>query len=591
MATSVIDALIVTLGLDPTNFKKGQKEAAESLVKTKQVAEKSGKEMEAVNKKTAESFKKVKDELLSLTAVLLGGYGIKAFIADVTKSDAAVGRLSKNLGVSASELGAWEGVAKKFGSSASDIDASFRSLNEVMQETWLHGAPPPEVSEALARMGIDFNKFFDKSTALPEKMKMLQKQFAGMSREDAQYWGQRLKLSEDTVNMLLRTSGSIDDVIAEQKRQNDITEAQTKKAEELEEQWESSMQTVKGLAREIWYDLLPAVLEVLHALENFVTFAKGHVPAVKAVVAGLGLAFGALAALQFQGLIAGLTGVEVAAGGALATILPIVAGVAALAGAVWLLSKGVNAVAGGGHKRGEVNPETGDVWEPGVNGRGGKWVNKGGSPTKRWASTGRGGHWVDVAPGPSRAASGKIAGLSDLQAMADAAADAHGIPREVFRALVGHESNWDVAADANKNFPNSHAYGLTQLQPGTARGLHVDPRDPQQNLNGGATYLQQQLAQFGNVRDALGHYHAGPGAKLGSADYAYADQILAASRNLRMASQPAGAPGSSSSSSVTINGDVNVNAPNATDAPGIAMDMGAAIKNVAFAGQANQGPR
>jgi soluble lytic murein transglycosylase-like protein len=48
--------------------------------------------------------------------------------------------------------------------------------------------------------------------------------------------------------------------------------------------------------------------------------------------------------------------------------------------------------------------------------------------------------------------------------------------------------------------------------PGTARDLGVDPRDPIQNLAGGARYLRQQLNRFdGDVEKALAAYNAGPG--------------------------------------------------------------------------------
>ena len=42
--------------------------------------------------------------------------------------------------------------------------------------------------------------------------------------------------------------------------------------------------------------------------------------------------------------------------------------------------------------------------------------------------------------------------------------------------------------------------------------LGVNPRDPRQNLEGGARYLAQQYRSFGSWRLALAAYNAGPGA-------------------------------------------------------------------------------
>jgi soluble lytic murein transglycosylase-like protein len=82
----------------------------------------------------------------------------------------------------------------------------------------------------------------------------------------------------------------------------------------------------------------------------------------------------------------------------------------------------------------------------------------------------------------------------------------------VFTNLVRQESGFRPEAIGPETRSGERAIGLTQLMPGTAQYLGVDPRDPAQNLDGGARYLLEQLGTFGSVDLALAAYNAGPGA-------------------------------------------------------------------------------
>lgn len=86
------------------------------------------------------------------------------------------------------------------------------------------------------------------------------------------------------------------------------------------------------------------------------------------------------------------------------------------------------------------------------------------------------------------------------------AARRHGLDPRLLAALVKQESGFHADAGSHAG-----AIGLTQLMPGTARELGVDPHDPIANLDGGARYLSQQLDRFGSVPLALAAYNAGPG--------------------------------------------------------------------------------
>jgi hypothetical protein len=82
-----------------------------------------------------------------------------------------------------------------------------------------------------------------------------------------------------------------------------------------------------------------------------------------------------------------------------------------------------------------------------------------------------------------------------------------GIDENQFLALVYQESRFNPCARSPAG-----AIGLTQLMPGTAADLGVDPYNIEQNMRGGARYYRQQLQRYnGNISLTLAAYNAGHG--------------------------------------------------------------------------------
>ncbi|MDP9407745.1 MAG: transglycosylase SLT domain-containing protein [Actinomycetota bacterium] len=89
-----------------------------------------------------------------------------------------------------------------------------------------------------------------------------------------------------------------------------------------------------------------------------------------------------------------------------------------------------------------------------------------------------------------------------------AAAQATGIDARLLASVAWTESGFNAAAVSRAG-----ARGLMQMMPATARGLGVDPGDPQQAALGAARYLAENLQKFDGRADlALAAYNAGPGA-------------------------------------------------------------------------------
>src|SRR5271157_6060136 len=101
---------------------------------------------------------------------------------------------------------------------------------------------------------------------------------------------------------------------------------------------------------------------------------------------------------------------------------------------------------------------------------------------------------------------------SDIQSLVASTAAQLGVDPSLALAVAAAESNFNPNA-INRT---SGAIGVMQLMPSTASGLGVNPYDVAQNIQGGITYLAQQLAAFGDVAAALAAYNWGPGKVQGA---------------------------------------------------------------------------
>lgn len=94
-------------------------------------------------------------------------------------------------------------------------------------------------------------------------------------------------------------------------------------------------------------------------------------------------------------------------------------------------------------------------------------------------------------------------------AIIDEAAQRHGVPQALIKAVIKAESDFDPQAVSGRG-----ALGLMQIMPANLEVLAVtDPFNPHENIMGGVRYLREMLERFGqDLQLALAAYNAGPGA-------------------------------------------------------------------------------
>ena len=97
---------------------------------------------------------------------------------------------------------------------------------------------------------------------------------------------------------------------------------------------------------------------------------------------------------------------------------------------------------------------------------------------------------------------------ADVPTLLNQAAAKYGINPSLLMAIAQKESSLNPNAVSSEG-----AQGIMQLMPATAASLGVtNPFDPAQNIDAGARYFSQLLAQYnGDTSLALAAYNAGPG--------------------------------------------------------------------------------
>jgi hypothetical protein len=234
---TVIDSLVVTLGLDPSQFSKGQREALDAFKKTQEEAVKGGKAIEEQSKKSFESLSGIKTQALGLFAAFTGTAGLVQFATQAIHAGASVGRLSRNIGVSVDVISRFKGLADIFGGSAEGAAQSFVQLSDAL-EGWKIGDVRAIVADfrALSSAGgtvIDINKGVEQTFLdVAKNLRVLHDQNPALGG----YWQRRLGLDPGLYDAMIQKGESFADLL---KKIRGLTDEEADAAGRLERRWNS----------------------------------------------------------------------------------------------------------------------------------------------------------------------------------------------------------------------------------------------------------------------------------------------------------------------------------------------------------------
>jgi len=265
MAT-VIDALVVTLGLDPKNFTKGQKEAAAAFIKTRQQAQKEGAAIEKAMDNAGQSLERLARNALKLFAIFTTGRAVKDFVSDITASDAALGRLAKSLETTPEALSSLGAAVSRSGGSADAAAGSFQKLADSYNEVKLTGRSA--TYEMLSRLQGATGKVIRFGKDTQQTIYDIADAAKAMSEKSGVSFTMNLLaqagMDPGTISLLLQGSAKLKEAQDKVRRLGGvITKQDTENAQRFQTALRDVGTASEGLGRTIWSSLSPAISEVI----------------------------------------------------------------------------------------------------------------------------------------------------------------------------------------------------------------------------------------------------------------------------------------------------------------------------------------
>ncbi|ULK19845.1 lytic transglycosylase domain-containing protein [Klebsiella pneumoniae] len=558
MAATVIDALLVTLGLDTSQFRKGQQEVSDDLKKQREDAKNTAKEMAEQGKKAASFFSSIKTELLALTGVTVTAGGLISFVKSTTSGLMDLSIQSKALGLSARELDGWSKSAEAAGSSAEKISASLQGFQGAIQGARV-GDYSSSIFGGLAQLNALTGQNFDvwgqdASSLAKTSLDALRKISDPNLRRQV-----GLSLGFDDATIQRNQEGRFLPDVDRLTKSSGITDASVKGAKEFTEAWVVLNQNLETTKNQFYTFLIPYVLEFNGVLLQLSNWMKSHPDEMRqkvesffgAIESGAKVADNAARSVGgWENAIKLLIGLKVATW--VMGITKAFTGLFALTPPAWFVA--ASAVGVGAYQNisnaATKADHTDSLWES-IKQRwsAGGWYNnqqniQAVSPEQRkkdqdersfWESTKNllsqavnalispagaasmqpnivGGYQPNV-PLNAQAARLGAKGKAFLQAMAGefgALEGKYGLPAGLLSSVAATESGGDPFAESKAG-----AKGLFQFMPGTAKDMGLKGRDvydPHKSAEAAAKYLRWLMdATGGDLEKTLASYNWGLG--------------------------------------------------------------------------------
>ena len=279
MAASIIDAFLVTMGMDTSNFdrnsaktKKTQQDLANQSnrntrdretqnKKLSDAEKKRQKESEERAKKTVEGFKTVRNEVVKLATLFTAGMGFKSFVENTINGAASLGFLSANLRMTTEDISAWQHASERANGSASGMTAQFKESANTLAQLKL-GFGASESLQSFFRFGGNSSDLKDGNAYLLARSKIVADMFA-IDPGKAALMAREMGIVEDQFDLIKQGPEAIAKLVDAQRKNSAVSAENAAEALKLKNSWLDFTQSLQSTFMKVILALAPAITEIV----------------------------------------------------------------------------------------------------------------------------------------------------------------------------------------------------------------------------------------------------------------------------------------------------------------------------------------
>lgn len=230
MATNILDAFVVTFGLDNAQFKSKAAEVDDISKKTGDRAKKAFGEIEDQGKALGQAFRTVRNEAIGLFLAFTGASSLTNFITGMLTGAATADRFGQTVGMATGRVVAWRQAMKEIGGNAGSADAGLGIIEKAAQDIRLTGKSP--IQNDLLGLGVSRADLQNKDPG--RVLEQLAQARGRMSGPEFNARLQRIGMPQDMIYFLAQGADNVRKLISTYEKNAKQYEKEAKAAEDLQ---------------------------------------------------------------------------------------------------------------------------------------------------------------------------------------------------------------------------------------------------------------------------------------------------------------------------------------------------------------------